>query len=606
MTHELYRHNFYEAVNVSWLRETKMPDSHSRYGQFDALSLNNIDRIKSLLEELDDDILKPLYNAAMQFRPPMSIDDLKRYVQSIEQNMGGHMLLDGFSYLFLVHVTPDLSNNQHEMVYVDEPQLSLPNRHYYNNPKYKTFLDQYVTYLHNTISKYNLDISASSVLKIEHNLVKLMMNKEDKRNVHKIYNVISLTDVNKMFDITGIMRVFASQFPDIRPPSHVVVTNPHLLRHLHSVGTEKEVMDFLKWSVYNTSLPHINDETERHHFEFYGKVISGVREMKPKHVRVTGLISSLVDDLLGLYYGNKYYTKEVADRVQDMILHFKTTMHDILKNLAWMSNHTKQAALTKLDKMKYKIGIPSKIKDYSGLKLSGNLFNMIRQISRYTWRLEADKLGKPSDPDEWEIGAHEVNAYYSLVKNEIVFPAGILQPPFFDVKANDEVIYGALGAVLGHEISHGFDDQGKKFDANGKLHNWWCPKDKERYDAEANKMIQHFNNLDVEGQKANGKLTLGENLADLGGVNIALTALEHKKGPKNVDYHSFFTSYATLWRQIIRPEEIAKRIKSDPHSLAKHRVNEILKHVPQFYSTYKVQPQDGMYLNEKLRVKLWY
>lgn len=602
MSSELHKNDFYEAVNQEWLQSTRLPDSHSRYGQFDILNKNNTQKILSILQNTSNDnqLLTSIFNTAMNLNQAIdTIDSVSNYIASINDNLLGQSLIDGYSSILSFNVMSDLKNDQLEIIYINEPSLSLPNKDYYFNPKYKHFYDAYVEYVHDTVKKYNLPISSSNVIKIESMLAQLSMSKEEKRNIELIYNPYSMSQLQQIYNIQPFINAIKKLVPDLQYNSKLIVTNPKLLQHLNKINN---IQDFVKWTIYNTSLPFINQETEKHHWNFYGKILSGLKDMKPQNERVISLISNLMGDLLGYQYGQKYFTFAVSNKIHSMIQHIKETMQIKLSNLSWMSEPTKKHALMKLQNMKYKIGVPFKIKDYTSLQLSGNLLNMIRQISQHSLKTDLTNLEKRSDPDLWEIGAHEVNAYYSLVKNEIVFPVGILQSPFFSIDVSEETNYGAIGAIIGHEISHGFDDQGKKFDAYGKLHNWWCAEDKEKYQKEAQKIIEQFNNIVEDGHKMNGKLTLGENLADLCGLTISLHTLLRIK--PNANLKDFFESYARLWRQIIRKEEILKRIKSDPHSLAKHRVNQTLRNIPEFYSTYNISPNDNMYLQENLRAKL--
>lgn len=598
MSSELHKNDFYAAVNQQWLESTRIPDSHSRYGQFDILNHNNNLKILTILQNTKDDIIHPLFNAAMNKNTP--IESITQYIDSIKHNLLGLSLIDGYSSILSINIMPDLKNDQAEMIYINEPSLSLPNKQYYTNPKYKHFYDAYTKYVHNTIQKYKLSIDPSHVLSVEQQLATLCLNQEKKRDVHTIYNPFTLKQIMDMYNVNPFIQAIQTILPTIKYSNNIIVTNPALLSELKNI---KNIEDFVKWTIYNTSLPYLNAETELHHYNFYGKNLSGTKEMKPLEHRTISLISSSVGDLLGYYYGQKYFTFNVSEKIHTMIDNIKKTMYHKIKKLSWMSDPTKKEALKKLDNMKYKIGVPFKIKDYKELKLSGDLLNMLRQTSRHSLKSDMENLGTQTDPDLWEIGAHEVNAYYSLVKNEIVFPIGILQPPFFSPDALDETNYGAIGAIIGHEISHGFDDQGKKFDATGKLRDWWCPQDKEKYQTEADKMVEQFDNIQEHGFKMNGKLTLGENLADLGGITISLHTLLQIK--PTADLKKFFESYAQLWRQIIRKEEIAKRIKSDPHSLAKYRVNQIFKNIPEFYSTYDIQPNHEMYLRQTSRVNHW-
>lgn len=595
--------DFYHTVNQQWLNSTNIPDSHSRYSQFDIVTKSNQKKIISLLQSLNDNILKPFYQKAIDIpNSTDSIQSIHQYVSSIKDNLLAQSTIDGFPSLINIDIMPDLKNDQLETVYLNEPILSLPNKQYYLKPKYQSYYQAFTTYLKNTIQKYQLNINPDNVLHVENQLAKHSLDKHIKRNVDNIYNVYTLEQVSQMYDIQPIIQQFKN-ISSIQYPEKVIVTNPKLIKNLNTIATQQQYHDYIIWIIYNNSLPFINHDTELHHFQFYGKTLNGLKEMKPIEYRTISVINSLMGDLLGYHYGEKYFTNHISERIHTMIDNIKETMRIKIKNLSWMSNDTKSQALDKLEKMKYKIGMPIQIKDYSKLKLSGTFWEMMRQISRYLIIIQMETIGKKSDPNLWEIGAHEVNAYYSLVKNEIVFPSGILQPPFFDAEADDEVIYGAIGTIIGHEISHAFDDQGKKFDKDGKLHDWWEAQDKVKYDAEAKKMIQQFDSLQENGHKLNGKLTLGENLADLGGVLIALHTIKRIKPRPNLD--KFFQSYAMLWRQLIRKEEIARRIESDPHSLAKYRVNQILGNVPDFIRYYDIKPDDKMHIKESLRVNLW-
>jgi putative endopeptidase len=601
MSNELYNRNYYVAINDEWLRTNHIPDARSRYGQFDIVTQTNETRLINLLSKTSNPILHSLFATAMNFDASTdTTDSLTEYINDISDNLLGNSLADGISSLVSMDIIPDFKNDQLQMIYINESVLSLPNRHYYLNPKYKPYLDKYIDYLQRTIAKYNLPISPQKIIDVEMHLAMYAMDKDEKRNMDHIYNLYHLNDLKKIYDITPILDAFRRKYKDIGTPQKVVVTNVKLLQGLNNIPNTD---DYIKWIIYNTSLPYINPETEQHHFDFYGMVINGVKTQKPRPNKAIGILNSTVGDLLGYEYSQKYFTVAVCEKINTMIDNIKQTMKQKLSNLSWMSQPTKQSAIKKLEQMKYKIGRPHKINDYNDLQLSGSLLNMMLQLSRHNIKEDLKTLGKPSDPHTWEIGAHEVNAYYSLVKNEMVFPVGILQPPFFDVDKSDEHNYGSIGTIIGHEISHAFDDQGKKFNEQGKLHDWWCPKDKIKYTEEASKMIAQFDDLEKEGYKINGKLTLGENLADLGGVLISLHTLLRVKPDANI--HDFFASYASLWRQLIRKEEIAKRIKSDPHALAEFRVNQILKNVPEFIAHYNVQPHDDMYLDETLRAKIW-
>jgi predicted metalloendopeptidase len=590
--------DYYTTVNAKWLRNTQLPSSHARYSEFDLILERNYRRIQDLMDlPSTPAILKTFYETAMQPKQT-SIDVVKEYANS--RDAVGLMALYGYPHLFGMSVSPDIKDSQNQVMYIEEPILSLPNKHYYLSTKYAKFLQQYKSYLRDSIRKFHLDIDADKVLATETRLASLCMDKENKRNIENIYNPMSWKQFNAHFDTTPILRVFRQNGITVALPSKVIVENVRLVKELKKMG---DCSDYLKWRFYNSSFPYLNDTTEHHYLEFYAMALTGASDIKPKHTRVVNLMTNLLGDLLGYHYGKTYYTDDVKAKMLEIVKNIKRGMRDKIQSRSWMSTKTKRAALLKLKNMKYKLGYPATVDTYERLELTGSHFDHTRQLISYQLRNELDQIGRRPDTSGWEMGAHEVNAYYSLVLNEMVFPAGILQPPFFDINRSDESNYGAIGTIIGHEISHGFDDQGKKFNHEGELLNWWTKKDDKKYRREALKMVRQFDNIKEQGFQLNGKLTLGENLADLGGVSIALAALE--KQYERVNYNKFFRAYASLWRQIIRKEEIARRVRSDPHSLGKFRVNQILKNIPQFIDTYQVMQHNGMYLEPKHRVNLW-
>jgi putative endopeptidase len=318
------------------------------------------------------------------------------------------------------------------------------------------------------------------------------------------------------------------------------------------------------------------------------------------------MISNIFYDYLGIEYCKKYFLQKSKNYVKKMIKNIKITMGEKIKKLNWMSDITKKKALLKLKLMNYKVGYPNKIINYSKLKLSNNIFSQIILINKYLIKINLKKLNKKPNTDHWSIGSHEINAYYNPIQNEIVFPAGILQPPFFNINKSDAYNYGRIGFIIGHEICHGFDDQGRTFDEKGNLKNWWIKSDEKKYKTKIKLLQKQFDKIKIENNKINGSLTLGENIADLCGGIIAFSTL--KKINKNLtleDKKEFFISYAKLWRQKIRSKELSNLIKSDVHSPGILRVNEVLKNMDDFHETFNITKNNKMFIKPENRVKIF-
>jgi putative endopeptidase len=366
--------------------------------------------------------------------------------------------------------------------------------------------------------------------------------------------------------------------------------------------------------VLNESAPYVSEPFEQAHFAFYGKTMSGKEEMQPRWKRVLNTASYALGEAIGEAYVKEYFPPEAKQRMLTLVENLRKALGERIQNLTWMSDTTKQKALEKLAAMKVKIGYPDKWRDYSELKVgeSSYIENVI-EAERFNRAYMLSKVNKPVDPMEWQMTPQTVNAYYNPSNNEIVFPAGILQPPFFSMTADDAVNYGAIGMVIGHEMTHGFDDEGRKFDKDGNLSEWWTPEDAKRFNERTEILVKQYDQYVVlDSTHANGKLTLGENIADLGGLNVAYTAFkmtEEGKSNTRIDGFTpdqrFFLGYAHVWAQNIRDQEILRRTKEDVHSLGRFRVNGPLRNMPEFYKSFDIKPGDPMYLPEEERAVIW-
>jgi putative endopeptidase len=396
----------------------------------------------------------------------------------------------------------------------------------------------------------------------------------------------------------------------------VLVSNPKFMVFIDSLLNKvslDEWKTYLKWNVIRDAAPYLSSEFVDANFA-YNQSLSGQKEQTPRWQRMSGLIDRQLGDLLGQLYVDKYFNQSAKIRMQELVGNLQQSFESRIKKLDWMSDETKMRATAKLNAFTKKIGFPDKWKDYEGLEIKNNDFlGNLRRCNQWFYQENIDKLGKPVDKTEWGMTPPTVNAYYSPVKNEIVFPAGILRFPFFDADADDAINYGGIGAVIGHEMTHGFDDQGRQYDADGSLHDWWTAKDADIFKKRADEVVNQYNGYVIlDTMHVNGKLTLGENLADLGGLSIAYEAFKNTKQGKSdvkIDGFSpdqrFFLNWSQVWRNNILPEAAAQRIVTDNHSPGMYRANGPLTNMDAFYKAFNVKPGDKMYKAPELRTKIW-
>jgi putative endopeptidase len=375
---------------------------------------------------------------------------------------------------------------------------------------------------------------------------------------------------------------------------------------------------YLKWHLLTAMASYLNSDFDKENFRFYGTVLTGATEQKPRWKRVQGTVGGSLGEIVGKIYVEKYFPPEAKKKMLDLVNNLKASFRDRFQKLTWMSPETKTKAIDKLDKIIVKIGYPDKWRDYSKLDIKGDsyIINVMNSAS-FEFDYQLSKINKPVDPTEWSMNPQTVNAYYNPSSNEIVFPAAILQPPFFNLEADDAVNYGSIGYVIAHEMTHGFDDQGRLYDAAGNLSNWWTSDDSLKFTQQVKSIIDQFNKFNVKLKDTtvyvNGELTQGENIADFGGLTISLNAFkmtpQGSKPDEKIDgftsIQRFFLSYGQTWKQIIRDEELMKRIKEDVHSPGRFRVNGAIRNVPEFYKAFNIKPENKLYLAEKDRAIIW-
>jgi len=591
--------DFYTYINYNWLKNIKLNDKKSKITEFVILNDKNKKKIKKII--FKNKLLKHIYKLGLSKKNFNVIYPLIDFIKANDfETILAYFTNIGIDHLFDIKVEENLFNNKDNILYFDQPSLSI-NKEMYKNPEIYNEYKKYVYNYGQILKQYNININIENILKYEKKLNNLLKSLEEYRNINEYYTLIKYNDFKKKINF-DLNKYISLLFPNIQL-KEIIIGN---INYFNFIKDELVIKDYLIFKLFESCGIFLDDAFEKINFNFYGRTISGIKTKNSKKTKILNIISNIFYDYLGMEYCKKYFTKESKYYIIKMIKNIKITMAERLKKLDWMSDKTKKKALLKLKSMKYKVGYPNKIRNYSQLKLCDNMFDQIMSINKYLIKMNFKKINKKPDIEHWSMGAHEINAYYNPVQNEMVFPAGILQPPFFNIKKSDAYNYGRIGFIIGHEICHGFDDQGRNFDEKGNLKNWWNTNDEKKYKKKIKLLQNQFDKIKLNNNKINGLLTLGENIADLCGGTIAFNAL--KKFKKNLtlkDKKDFFINYAKLWRQKIRPKELTRLTKSDVHSPGILRVNETLKNIDEFYETFNITKYDKMYIKPENRVKIF-
>ncbi|MCT4614799.1 MAG: M13 family metallopeptidase [Marinifilaceae bacterium] len=633
--------NFYLYANGGWKKLHPMPEDKGRFGSFDLLREENDKKVKSLIVDLskktdfkkgtNEQKISDFYASGMDtekieklgFQPIKAdlekINNLKSFADL--QNFIIEKHKTGDSNLFYFYGGPDSKNSTINIANLYQGGLSLGDREYYLNEDDASakLRKQYTTHIANMLKLIGVsDIKSkemsSTVMKIETELAEISMNKLDRRDPFKTYNKKSIADLQKIFtsiDWNTYLKALNVDIKDIN------ITSMPFFEGLDNILKANSVDDwkvYYTWKTVHGSANFLSSAFVEEHFNFYGKIKSGVPKMKPRWKKILAATNGSLGEAVGEVYVAKFFPPKAKQRIDELVNNVKLALGDRINNLEWMSDETKVKAHEKLNAFKVKIGYPDKWKDYSELNINrDSYYQNVLNASIFEFKENLAKIGKPVDKAEWGMTPQTVNAYYHPLHNEIVFPAAILQPPFFYMDADDAVNYGAIGVVIGHEMTHGFDDKGRFYDSTGNLNNWWTEKDSEEFVKRADVLVEQFNNFVVlDDLHANGKYTLGENIADLGGLNISLTAYKkttEAKNNKEIDGFSpmqrFFLAYARVWAQNIRDKEQVRLTKEDVHSLGRFRVNGPLPHMSEFYSAFNIKEGENMFIKEEDRANIW-
>ncbi|QCR21490.1 M13 family metallopeptidase [Pontibacter sp. SGAir0037] len=631
--------NFTAYVNGTWLKNTTIPADKSSYSVWHILNDKAQEDVKAIIEASasgnfaqgsNEQKIGDLYASYMnmQVRDSIGTAPLAAEFKKIDAIASYTDLASYFAYAnksansvpFSVGVTEDFKNPKQYMLYTWQSGLGLPDREYYfqEDAKSKEIRTKYVQHIENMLQLAGIENGkekASKIMALETQLASKHMKKEETRNMVGLYNKYATKDLKTLmpdFEWSTLLKNVGAQNQD-----SIVITQVAYIKDLNNIIKSTPLdtwKTYLKWSVLTGSATALTSELDKENFEFYSKTLYGTQEQQPQWRRAVDVVNNNLGEMVGKVYVEKHFSPEAKERMLDLVNNLLKAYESSIKELDWMSEDTKKQALDKLSKFTPKIGYPDKWRDYSDLKIVKNdLYGNMVRSAEFEYNRMMNKLGKPVDRDEWGMTPQTVNAYYNPPLNEIVFPAAILQPPFFDMNAEDAVNYGAIGAVIGHEIGHGFDDQGSTFDGNGVMRNWWTDQDLEEFKKRTGALVAQYNEFKVfPDLNVNGEFTLGENIGDLGGLSIALKAYKNSLQGKEAPVLDGFTGaqrvfigWGQAWLHKARPEALRNQVSTDPHSPAKFRVNGVVRNIPEFYTAFDVQPTDSLYLAPEKRVKIW-
>mgnify|MGYP004701010039 CR=1 FL=1 len=640
-------HDFFRYVNGKWLDTNQIPDDRTRWGSFDELREKTDKDVQVILDKAiesgkytngsDQDKAIDIYLSIMDtvarnknginpIKPYLAkidaiknIQDLQKYLIEMEPYGGG-----GF---FGFRVGPDLKNSNMNAGNLGSGALGLPNRDYYVDQDADT-KDKRVKYVEHITKMFqyidkkdkNASTKAADILAFETSLAVPRMTKEERRDARKRYNPTAISDLKKLTPSINWEAYFVGI--GVKNLDTVIVGELNYFTALENVFKTTSVeqwKNYLRWTLIDRFSNRLTMEMERMNWDFSERILVGSKKMRPLNDRALQVVNRTVGEALGKLYVDEKFPPAAKEKAAKMVQNLKLAYLNRIKNLTWMTDETKIKAAEKVNKMNVKIGYPDKWRDYSAMitkspKEGGTFASNMIEVSKWAYFDNLKDLGQPVDKTRWGMSPQTVNAYFNAAFNEIVFPAAILQPPFYDYLADDAVNYGGIGAVIGHEISHGFDDSGARFDAHGNLNNWWQPSDLENFTSLGKKLIAQYSAIEaLPGLFLNGTFNLGENIADLGGVNAAFDALKlqfKESGyPDKIDGYTaeqrFFMSWATIWRTKAREEAIRNQIKTGPHSPGNFRAYVPLQHLEEFHKAFNIKEGDAMFLKPEERVLIW-
>ncbi len=636
--------DFFQFVNRKWIEENPIPEEESRWGSFSVLRAEVDRQLKEIFEKIsvasDDGLpgrarkVRDFYRTGMDTAARNKLGDapLSEMFALVDaakdardfSRVIGTLHRHGIDAWWVPTADADAKKSDVVALYIEQAGIGLPDRDYYlkDDAKSKEIREKYLPYMKELLlgspaARGGAEPQEKAIMDIETELAKASWTRVERRDVEKQYNKFTASELVKLapgIDWAAYFEAVGMSFP-----AEVIVGQPNFMSEANNLFGELPLdahKAYLKWHILN-DLSHCLDEArERAHFDFYGRTFAGTTEMKPLWRRVQNVVGALLGEAVGELYVKEHFSEEAKKKIGKLVEYLSSAYRARIENLPWMSDETKQRALAKLAAATRKLGYPDAWSDIGKMEIGTDSYarNAMR-AHRFEFDRKMKQVGGPVDRSEWIMTPQTVNACYNLLFNEILFPAAILQSPFFDPDADDAVNFGGIGTVIGHELTHGFDDQGSLFDAKGNLSRWWTNEDKERFDAKTKSLAEQFDKFEaLPGIFVNGKLTLGENIADLGGVHIAYDALmlalgETGKGDVRTDGLSpaerFFISYARVWRTAIREEALRSQVQMDPHSPGRFRVNGTLSNVQDFFDAFRASPADKLWRDPEDRVVIW-
>ena len=634
--------DFYQFACGGWMKANPLTAEYSRFGSFDQLAENNNTQLRELIEGVAAkknapgsiaDKIAQMYNSVMDSVSlnKQGIEPIRKDLQRIDQvadkdelfRLASSFNVSGIGGFFGCFIDADIKDSKNNLVQIMQSGLVMGQKEYYldNDSATTTIREAYKKYMSDLFQRCKVaegdetKARVDGVLALETRLAKISRSRTELRDDEKNYNKMTFDQL--LTDFPGIDWKYYFNVQGAKDIREVSVGQPEVIHEVEKIWAETPLdvlKDYTRWRLIDTAAGCLDDEMRAASFNFYGKVMSGREEDRPRWKRAVAATEGALGEAVGQLYVEKYFPAEAKERMVQLVKNLQVALGERIDAQEWMSDSTKAVAHDKLNAFIVKVGYPDKWKDYSTLEIGRNYWENVKNAAVWQTHDEIErKLNKPVDNTVWYMTPQTVNAYYNPTTNEICFPAGILQPPFFDMQADDAFNYGAIGVVIGHEMTHGFDDQGSKFDKDGNLRQWWTEEDRKNFEERTHVMRDFFNNIEVlPGLCGNGQLTLGENMADHGGLMVSYQAFKNatKDAPlANKDGFTpeqrFFLAYAGVWAANIRDEEIRKRTKSDPHSLGRWRVNGALPHIDAWYEAFGITEQDPMFVPKEERVTIW-
>ena len=637
--------DFYMFATGGWQKAHPLTDEYSRYGSFDVLQENNNKQLRELIEGVAAQQnekgsvaqkIADLYNSAMDSVAlnEHGLDEMEAFLacdgyqtsaqitQDWLKQVWPKMLRQGVDGLMGFYIGADEKDSKNNILSIVQGGLTLGQKDYYldQDPETAKIREAYVAYIRQLVSHVGFGETdaariSDDVMRIETRLAKASKSMTELRDPEANYHKMSYDQLKKDFagiDWDAYLHIFG-----ISGLKDVIVGQPEAIHEVEKIlaeETPEALQNVYLWHAIDMAAGYVDDESRNLSFAFWGTALSGKTQDRPRWKRAVSSVEGCLGEALGQLYVAKYFPPAAKERMEKLVANLQQALGERIDAQDWMSDDTKKVAHEKLDAFYVKVGYPDKWTDYSTLQIGNSYLQNI--LSCKEWAIQdmiAKHLNKPVDKDEWYMTPQTVNAYYNPTTNEICFPAGILQPPFFDMEADDAFNYGAIGVVIGHEMTHGFDDQGSKYDKNGNLSQWWTEEDTKRFNERIQVMREYHDSIEVlPGLHSNGSLTLGENMADHGGLMVAYQAFVNATAQAPLSdkdgftpAQRFFLAYANVWGQNIRDEEIRKRVKSDPHSLGKWRVNGQMPHMDAWYEAFGITEQDPMFVPKEKRVTIW-